>query len=540
MASPNILLILTDQERYPPPYETDAAAAFRRARLPGRERLREAGIELHRHYAASTACVASRASLFTGHYPSLHGVSQTDGLAKSASDPAMMWLDPNAVPTMGDWFRAAGYRTEYRGKWHISHADLPIPGSHEGLRTNDRSGNVRPEIVAAYRGANRLDPFGFSGWIGREPHGADPADTGYVRDGLFADQVEELFATLAADRSRPWLAVASLVNPHDVAFSGAGWQLMGFPEPDDTVPDPGEPPSQTDSFAGRPRCHETFRDLWAAMLYEQPRDAAYRRFYLWLHEVVDRAVDRIVRTLDASGMAEDTIVVFTSDHGEMLGAHGGLQQKWYNAFDETVRVPMLVRGPGVPAGTGTTVPTSHADLLPTLLGFAGVDVEHIARLVAQDHYEAQPLVGRDLSAALTSGHGDLLEHAPIYFMTEDQISRGLNAANRITGKPYEPVEDPANVESVVATLTDADGHETLWKLNHYYERLPEWEESVGIAPAPTTGEPPASEWELHDLSADPQERRNLATSDGAPIDQLRALMATARDAHRRAPAVRNG
>ena len=113
---PNILLIMTDEERYPPPYEDAGVVRFRRDHLPAREQLRSSGVELHRHYAASTACAPSRASLFTGQYPSLHGVVATDGLAKAANDPAMWWLDPDGVPTMGDWFRAAGYRTHYRGK----------------------------------------------------------------------------------------------------------------------------------------------------------------------------------------------------------------------------------------------------------------------------------------------------------------------------------------------------------------------------------------------------------------------------------------
>ena len=77
MTSPNILLIMTDEERYPPPYETAEVAEFRRTQMPARERIRSGGLELHRHYAGSTACVPSRATLFTGQYPSLHGVSKT-------------------------------------------------------------------------------------------------------------------------------------------------------------------------------------------------------------------------------------------------------------------------------------------------------------------------------------------------------------------------------------------------------------------------------------------------------------------------------
>src|SRR5665213_3917067 len=158
---PNVLVIMTDEERYPPPYEEAAVTKFRRDKFPARQRLRAAGVEFHRHYAASTACLPSRASLFTGHYPSLHGVTSTDGLAKAANDPGISWLDPDGVPTMGDWFRAAGYSTHYRGKWHISHADLIPGGSHLGLMANDRAGTVDPEVVDLYQRADRLDRFGF-------------------------------------------------------------------------------------------------------------------------------------------------------------------------------------------------------------------------------------------------------------------------------------------------------------------------------------------------------------------------------------------
>jgi arylsulfatase A-like enzyme len=88
MSGPNILLIMTDEERYPPPYEDAGVAEFRRTQMPARERIRTGGLELHRHYAGSTACAPSRATLFSGQYPSLHGVSKTDGTAKAAPDPA--------------------------------------------------------------------------------------------------------------------------------------------------------------------------------------------------------------------------------------------------------------------------------------------------------------------------------------------------------------------------------------------------------------------------------------------------------------------
>jgi arylsulfatase A-like enzyme len=416
---PNVLVIMTDQERYPPPYETPEIAAFRRSQLPGRERLRARSVEFHRHYCAATACSPSRTSLFTGQYPSLHGVRMTDGLAKPADDPAMTWLDPDTVPTMGDWFRTAGYRTFYKGKWHLSHADLREPGTHLGLMTNDDKGAVIDAAVERYRRADRLGQFGFSEWIGREPHGPARADTGSVRDELIGDQVRDLFARLATGSdTTPWLTVASLVNPHDIAFTGFGREALGLPAPDDTVPEIPAAPSQGDALDARPACQASFRDLWPHLLYPQPADGEYRRYYYGLHKLVDRVIERILDALEASGFTDDTVVLLTSDHGEMLGAHGGQQQKWHNAYDETTRIPLLVSGPGVDTrASGIDIPTSHIDLLPTLLGFAGIDVEAASERVAAQHVETQPLVGRDLSA-LVRGETDAATFAaPVYFMT---------------------------------------------------------------------------------------------------------------------------
>ncbi len=481
----------------------------------------------------------SRATLFTGQYPSLHGVSQTDGVAKGSADPGMRWLDPGAVPTLGDWFRAGGYQTHYRGKWHISHANLEVPGSDEGLAASDDDGRVIAEAVEAYRAADRLDPFGFSGWIGREPHGVAKDNSGTVRDGVFAEQVVDLFGDLArASSDGPWLAVASFVNPHDIAFAGGFYELLlGFDPSDDTVPDIPEAPSQGDSFAGRPACQEQFKMLWPKMVAEQPPDVAYRRLYYYLHKLVDRAIGRILDALDASGMADDTIVVFTSDHGDLLGAHGGMQQKWANAYDEALRVPMIVSGPGVaPSAGGITMPTSHVDLIPTLMGLAGIDVERAAAGVAQSHTQARPLPGRDLSGLLagTDAPADLGD--PIYFMTEDDVTRGLTQHNVLTGDPFDALRPPAFIESIIATLpTGVDGAPELWKLNHYYERLDDWNAEHGISP-PVDGRPAAEPaWELHNLTVDPEERHNLSVDATDVVRDMRTILDAQRDEKRLLP-----
>jgi arylsulfatase A-like enzyme len=543
MASPNILLIMTDEERYPPPYEDAAVLAFRRSQMPSRERLRDGGVELHRHYVGSTACTPSRATLFTGHYPSLHGVSQTDGIAKQVSDPDMVWLDPDQVPTLGDWFRAGGYQAHYRGKWHVSHADLLIAGGHDRLMASDDNGTRIASAVDAYVKADRLGPYGFSGWVGREPHGAAKSDSGTVRDGVFAEQVVEMFDELRSRTDEgPWLAVASFVNPHDIAFAGGLYELLlGFSPTDDTVPEIPEAPSQSDSFDGRPPCQEQFTDVWPKAVAHQPTDLAYRQLYYYLHKLVDQAIGRILDALEASGMADETIVVFTSDHGDLLGAHGGLQQKWYNAFDEATRVPLVVKGPGIHAPTdGTSTPTSHVDLVPTLMGLAGIDVERAAAGVAEHHCEARPLPGRDLSGLLTGQVPADSVAAPVYFMTEDDITRGLTQRNVLSGDAFDAVAFPSHVESVVTTLpTGDDAAPEIWKLNHYYERLDAWNADHGIAANPFAAPAADPLFELHNLTTDPEERRNLVRDAAAPLSTLQTILDTQRDEKRLVPSLRN-
>ena len=541
MSRPNVLLIMTDEERHPPEYESSDVAAFRRDQLPGRRVLAERGVTLQRHYAASTACMPSRTSLFTGQYPSLHGVTSTDGLAKRAFEPDTFMLEPDSVPTAGHWFRAAGYRTFYKGKWHISQADLRIPGTHQGLASSDAAGKLVPSVLELYLRTNRLGPYGFDGWIGREPHGAATADLGYHRDPIIGQQVCDLFDQLEADTSsQPWFAVASLVNPHDIFAAGTPWKFWGLEVPDDEVPEIAPSPSDDQSFAGRPAAHAAYRDVLPKMMLPQERDAGYRRFYYWLLKLVDREIARIALRLESSRFADDTIVVFTSDHGDLLGAHG-LGQKWYCAYDEATRVPCNISGPGIRRGDGgVAIPTSHADLLPTLLGLAEIDVEAASAAVAATHTEAQPLPGRDLSGLLSGRDSEAELEAPIYFMTEDQMSRGYHQRNRLTGVSYDAVPEPANIESVIARLpTGASGASEVWKLNHYYECLAGWEPvggpSLGPQPAAEPESPADSEWELFNLTADPAEVDDRASRDGGTRSKLQDTLAQVRAEQRRRP-----
>ena len=497
---PNVLVIMTDEERYPPVYENEDIARFRREQLPGQQALRARSVEFHRHYAASSACVPSRASLFTGHYPTLHGVSATDGAAKSAHDPDMRWLDANTVPTMGHYFRAAGYRTFYHGKWHVTHADLATPDTRTSLFSNDKTGQCIEPTTTLYKNANRLDPYGFDGWIGPDPHGTAQENCGLLRDPLYADQViARLEALEASTDETPWLLVAPFVNPHDIVLFGLLWRSWGYAFDDDTVPQIPEPPTQDESLRSKPDCQADYVKKYGSVFLPQPQIPVYRRFYYYLHKLVDKEIQRVYQRLLDSRFRENTIVLYTSDHGDMLGAHGGMHQKWHNAYEETIRVPLLLSVPGLEPGRQIHQPTSHVDILPTLLGLAGIDTEAARKTLDTTHTEAQPLVGQDLSRYLQAGN---IPDEPIYFLTEDEVSEGLDQTTAI-GRSYEAVEEPAKVEAIVTRL-DAGSGTKLWK----YARS--FTQSLIGDPNDKPEGRDKSEYELYDLDADPIETNNLA------------------------------
>jgi arylsulfatase A-like enzyme len=537
MSRPNVLVILTDQLRYPPPYESDELAAWRRAFTPGQERLRENGVSFTRHYAMSAACAPSRASLLTGHYPSLHGMTQTDGIAKSADGDEMSWLAADGVPTLGDWFRAGGYRTFYKGKWHVSHAHLPARDGEGYLQTITGDGTPIPDAIDRYLEADLLDPWGFSEWVGPEPHGLGKENTGTVKDPFTADETIALLERLGAEEDgAPWLAVSSYLNPHDIALFGIVGIPQGLRYRSRGIPTVAPAPTSDEDLSTKPRCQQNMVDGWARMYAPQPWIETQRKFYYQLQARIDAQISRVLDALEASGAADNTIVVFSSDHGDMLGAHGGMHQKWHNAYDETTRVPFVVSSPLFPGGARELdIPTNHADMIPTLLGLAGIDHDGALGDLVESHPAARPLVGRDLSAPIRDA-GAPAPAEPVLFMTDDEISEGstrpASPFQRVTRKLglYSEIAQPNHIETVIAHV-DVDGEPHLVKFSRYHDNQQFWtvpgerDERLRGRRTVTVTEPEADEFELYDLTADPFEERNLAHPRYAD-ERSRALQRT--------------
>ena len=534
---PNILVILTDQLRYPPPYESAELAQYRRDHMPGVERLRQNGVSFRHHYPMAAACAPSRASLLTGHYPSLHGVTQTDGLAKTADGPDMFWLAPDTVPTLGDWFRAGGYRTYFKGKWHASHAHLDAEDGDGFLLSIDDDGEPIEENIEKYLKADLLDDYGFSEWVGPEPHGLGKHNMGTVKDPFTADETIALLKRLDADASdEPWLSVCSFLNPHDDSFFGLVALKQGLRYHPSQVPHVAQSPTHEEDLSTKPRCQQSIVDLWAKIAAPQPWIETHLKFYYQVQATVGEQITRVLDALRETDAYENTIVIFSSDHGDMQGAHGGFHEKWHCAYDEALRIPFIVSSPLLPGGARELdIPTNHADLIPTLLGLAGIDHDDALAELRTGHADARPLVGRDLADAIRAAK-PAAPSEPVLFTTDDEISEGsAKGASPIAGvvrrlHMAKTVEQPNHIETVIAEI-DVDGEQHLIKFSRYHDNQQFWtvpgerDERLRGRHTDTVTEPEPDEYELYDLTNDPIEEHNLAHPSNAD-DRSRALQQT--------------
>ena len=540
---PDIVILMTDEERAAPPYESDAVAEWRRNALPGRAWFHDHAVDFRRHYTGSLACVPSRPTIFTGQYPDVHGVTQTDGLGKMADDSRLRWLPEGEVPTLGHWFRAAGYDTHYDGKWHISHADLHDADGNV-VATNDADGNVDAAAVARYLDANPLDAYGFDGWVGPEPHGAGLANAGVRRDPLIADRVVAWLVDRYARRrdgdaaaQRPFLLVASFVNPHDIVLFPA-WARRGSPiDPSPLDPPPiAPPPTADEDLRSKPAAQIAYREAYpsgygpAARVAATYRNGAqtYRDLYYRLHAEVDGPLDRVRRAVTDGG-SDEAVIVRTSDHGELLGAHGGLHQKWFNLYDEATRVPFSIARVGAQATTGAVVvdaPTSHVDIVPTLLAAAGIDADEVAGELRSDFSELHPLPGTDLMPIVDDpARAD--RDRGVYLMTRDNMLEGDSGASALArrfgreARPPRPLQIrvPAHVAAnFEGIFRRVDGR--LWKLVRTFDDPDTWTEpgerhlaATGPAGDRRRSSPLPDQWELYDLDGDPIEAVNRAGDD---------------------------
>ena len=225
-----------------------------------------------------------------------------------------------------------------------------------------------------------------------------------------------------------------------------------FFEIDPTLPYIHSAPTHKELLGTKPTAQGSYRITYPKALQPIINNVFYRQLYYSLQKKADEQMLKVFQALQDSCFYENTIVLFTSDHGELLGAHGGLYQKWYNMYEESIHVPLIIHSPALfQERKNTDMPTSHVDIIPTLLGLAGIDADQAEEKLSNNHNEVHPLVGRNLVPLIRGNEHFYRAYEPVYFMTDDDVTRGLNQTT-FNRPALRIVVQPNHIEAVITML----------------------------------------------------------------------------------------
>ncbi|AQQ72436.1 Arylsulfatase [Limihaloglobus sulfuriphilus] len=427
---PNILVIMTDQQHV----DTIRSAGCKYLKTPGLDRLYQSGTSFANSYTTNPVCIPARSSLWTGRMPSETGMWFNSARAGNV-EPGM--------PNIGQWLREkGGYDTVYAGKWHVPQCHTyNIPGF---------------EVLAS----------GSSHW------GENSDDT-----------VSQACSQYLMNRNdeKPFLMVCSLIQPHDICV----WLSLNMHKKD-SLPYPeiaGELPPLPANFAHNPNeagPHVRLRES------QQPAEGSWQeldwRYYRWAYyrhvEMVDAQIQRVLEALDQSGYRDDTIIIFTSDHGEGMGEHQMVRKDFL--YDASARVPLIFNYPGrIKSSVDRDNLVSGVDITPTICDFVGVE-------------PPERMVGVSLKNLLLGKENHLQRPLGDFIVTEiGSTSRNLNQTGRmVRSKRYKFIKyynddnellfdmktDPGETKNLAA--------DPAFKniIAEHKDMLRRWERSLQIAP----------------------------------------------------------
>ena len=323
---------------------------------PNIDRLASQGVRFDRAYSTCPICTPARAGIFTGQYPHNSGP----------------WA--NELPltltsrTMGQRFRDNGYRTAYIGKWHLSGQDYFDTGIcpdgwedeywFDGRRylseLTDEEIHLWRQVLTTTEALKEYDVQPEFTWGHR------------ISDRAIR------FLSEAGPQSgeKPFVLALSYDEPHGPCTCPAEY-VKRFEE---YIWDPG--PNKHDTMEGKPALHKALQDSFKAAWEFLPDGRLFYPPFFACNSFIDREIGRVIDAVDLHS-PENTWVIFTSDHGQFMGAHG-LNGKGLVMYDESARIPLIVRGPGRElAGRVDSTLVSHIDILPTMLGLASLPVPPI-------------------------------------------------------------------------------------------------------------------------------------------------------------------
>ncbi len=346
----NILFITTDQERY---FSTFPEGTDYKAR----QLLAELGTTFEKHYVCANVSTSSRSVIYTGTH--ITDTAMLDNIDFDWQAP----LDESLV-TVGDRMREAGYYTAYKGKWHMGDSSIL-----EG---------VKPQITD-------LEGYGFADWGGVDR-------IGKVWEGFEADPEITSEAVLWLDgkgkqlnaEGKSFFLAVNFVNPHDImnydntGFKSNYLKLGGKPESEvyeKTYADPVPASWNFDANASDvPDALRNYKKNWgmiAGSINEEEAWKDYQDYYYNCIQDNDNSLMELLAYLTDNGMFNNTIVVFTSDHGEMHGSHG-LKGKGGFLYENNIHVPLYIVHPDYEGGKRISAITCHMDLAPTFVDMANM------------------------------------------------------------------------------------------------------------------------------------------------------------------------
>ena len=345
---PNLLFLWTDEQRA----DTMAAYGNRRIHAPNLNRLAEQSTVFRRAYVTQAVCTPNRAAVMTGLWPHSCG-------CKTNNVPL-----PADTPCINELLDDADYRTAYMGKWHLGdeifaqHGFEQWVGMEDGYRGHYSAGRDRDARSAYHH------------WLverGYKPDSRNTFSRGFAA-GLPIEHCKPKFLEeqacdfLRRNRNEPFMLNVNFLEPH-MPFTGP----LNEEHSVDEVELPanfGDPLEENEPLR--------YRLLQATYKKQYPNEQAVRKLickYWGLVTQVDRSVGVILDTLERLGLADNTIVVYTSDHGDMMGAHHLVAKTVM--YEESTRVPWLIRAPGQRRQQIIENPVSQIDLVPTLLDLMG-------------------------------------------------------------------------------------------------------------------------------------------------------------------------
>ena len=454
MKGMNVVMFITDQDRAIQHFPKGWA----KKNLHGLTRLQRHGVTFQNAFTNSCMCSPARATLMTGYFPAQHGVKYTLELDMPADTHPQIEM-PLHLPNLASVMAAAGYSVVYKGKWHLNkpaNGKVWLPndvGRYGFTRWNPQDAGANQDISEAGGGFPDND--------GRFMTDDGPMEAG--REGALA------YLRQVARTQQPFFMIISLVNPHDVLFYPTTYRKAGYLDPAWLRGDIRLPATVDEDLSTKPAVQREFVAAFNQMGGTLENDAMkrdYLNFYGNLMKASDRYLVDVLDTLEATGLRDDTVVIRTADHGEMGLAHGGLRQKNYNFYEESLRVPLVFSNRRLyPKAVETDALVSHVDFLPTLAGLFGAPPEARAQWQGVD-YSANVLQPAEAGPA----------QRYVVFTWDDWQAGQANG-------PYLP--PPNHIVSI---------REGRWKLAKYYD-------AAGNVP---------SQWEMYDLEADPDECHNLA------------------------------